>query len=222
MAINQILRRFLQPATTILKRGGMLLTDLAWHVVLALAVSLLAPPAMADSSGTLFGFSSQFIELSPKRTVPNIAFIDESGRERRLAEFRGKVILLNIWATWCPPCVYEMPALARLADALRGEPIQVIAIAIDPVGLAAVKPFFRRYDLGVLRIYLDPDQRGVFTSSDDESEGALPLYALPISFFVDQQGKLIGYLKGAADWGSADARNFLAHLYQGTNGSSDR
>src|SRR3546814_9589965 len=119
MAINQILRRFPQPHPRMLKRAGTLPADLAWHVVLTLAVSLMAPPAMADSPGTLFGFSSQFIELSPKQSVPDIAFIDESGRKRQLAEFRGKVILLNIWATWCPPCVYEMPALARLADALR-------------------------------------------------------------------------------------------------------
>lgn len=72
-------------------------------------------PTMAESLPTFFGHSSQFIELTPKGPPSAVAFLDETGAVRRLSEFRSKSIVLNIWATWCPPCVYEMPALARLA-----------------------------------------------------------------------------------------------------------
>jgi len=183
---------------------------LRWFTVTVLLLAAL--PAMGESLPTFFGRSGQFIELTPKRPAPDVRFLDETGARRHLAEFRGKAIVLNIWATWCPPCVYEMPALARLAEAYRDAPLEVVAISIDRDGLRAVKPFFRRHGLEGLRIYLDPNQESIFTTTDDRRDDALPLYGLPVTFFIDQRGILVGYLTGAAEWDAEDVRRFLTHL----------
>lgn len=183
-----------------------------WISLLTGLMTLVSTAALATSLPTFYGMSSQFIEYNPKKPAPDGAFLTETGRALRLPDFKGQALLVNIWATWCAPCVREMPELERLQEDLGSKNFAVIAISIDSNGAAAVRPFFQRMGIDDLSIYLDPSQRAVSGRGDKPSPNTFPLYGLPISFFVDKQGILVGYLTGSADWGAAKARSFIRHL----------
>jgi thiol-disulfide isomerase/thioredoxin len=170
----------------------------ALAAVLALAV-LLGTPARAHAGGQppLQGvFKDNFTLLDPPVPAPQTAFRDAEGREITLGAFEGKVVLLNFWATWCAPCVREMPTLDRLQDALGPEGLEVVAVSEDRAGLEVVAPFFAQLDLRHLKIYLD-------------SRGALSrefgLKGLPTTLLIDAAGRLVGGLEGPAEWDSEEA-----------------
>ena len=96
-----------------------------------------------------------FMPLASPRAIADIAFEDADGNKRTLAQFRGKSILLNVWATWCGPCRKEMPALDRLQAKLGSDDFQVVALSIDRGGVAAVKSFYDEIDVRSLGIYVD-------------------------------------------------------------------
>lgn len=89
------------------------------------------------------------------RLVPEMRFQDDQGHALTLADFRGRVILLNIWATWCVPCRQEMATLDRLESRLGGKDFLVIALSIDRKGVDAVRDFYREVGIGKLAIYVD-------------------------------------------------------------------
>jgi thiol-disulfide isomerase/thioredoxin len=129
-------------------------------------------------------------EDSP-RALPDGPFLDADGRERRLAEWRGRGVVINFWATWCPPCVAEMPALDRLAEQVAREGIEVLALSSDRGGRAQVEPFYQRVGLRHLAIWLDP--RGAFGR-------AAGVRGLPTTVIVDRAGMERTRHEGAADW----------------------
>jgi len=90
------------------------------------------------------------------RPLPELRFTDGAGAQRSLADFRGRAILLNVWATWCVPCRKEMPALDRVQQTLGGPEFEVVALSIDRDGARAVKDFYAELELRALRIYVDP------------------------------------------------------------------
>ena len=184
---------------------------LKWGLLVPLA-TLLAQPVAATSLRTFSGEVSQFIEVVPKTAVPDVSFLDDRGARRRLSEFRGKALAVNIWATWCAPCVREMPALERLQEDLGGSTFEVIAISIDEDGATSVRPFLSAMGIDDLAIYLDPALQTVFTKADKPRSDAFPLYGLPMTVFVDRGGNQVGYLIGAADWDAEEARSFIKHL----------
>ncbi|HEV2219983.1 MAG TPA: TlpA disulfide reductase family protein [Casimicrobiaceae bacterium] len=143
-------------------------------------------------------------DRTPRR-VPNLAFIDDRGAVRRLEQFRGKLILLNVWATWCPPCRREMPTLERLQARLGGPAFEVVALSIDKGGRAAVESFFDEIDVKALKVYVDPT-----TAVRND----LALTAFPTTLLIDRQGREIGRYTGGADWDSpptvAMLRRYLA------------
>ena len=186
-------------------RGGLFL--LLW-----VAIGLWPDISGAEDRPILRGYSSQFIYLRPLEMVPSIQFLDGAGQPVDFNRFRGKIVLANLWATWCAPCAYEMPALDRLQAEMGGDRFAVVAIALDTAGLDAVAPFFRRLSLTHLPIYLDPSHRTVYTDSRNAKGAPFALYTLPISYLIDNRGRTVGYLKGAADWASPEARQFLKHF----------
>ena len=123
-------------------------------------------------------------------------------------------MLLNIWATWCKPCVREMPALDRLQGALGEDRFEVVALSIDSAGRAAVGPFFRRFGLEHLGIYLDPERHTAYTDAANPNGAAFPIYGLPITYLIDRQGRVVGYVTGPAEWDSDDAKRFLRHYIE--------
>lgn len=113
------------------------------------------------------------------------------GRALSLADFRGRYVLLNLWATWCPPCVKEMPSLDRL-QAMKGDAgFEVVALSIDRQGKDVVAPFYQRVGLTNLAIYLDQDAR---------SMAALRITGLPTTLLIDPNGHEIARWPGAREW----------------------
>ena len=119
-----------------------------------------------------------------------------------LDRYRGKVILLSLWATWCPPCIDEIPAHDRLQALLRNDPFAVIALSIDEGDIDIPVSFVRRLGLRSLSVYQD------FTG---RAKNACSLYGLPITYLIAQDGLVIGYIVGAAKWDSPEAMKFLNH-----------
>ena len=128
--------------------------------------------------------------------------IDREETARELGDFRGRVVLVNLWATWCPPCVHEMPSLDRLQGALGGEGLAVLAVSVDRKGLAIVKPFLRDLAVRHLEPYVDPN--GTLAA-------AFGMTAVPTSYLIDARGRLVGAMEGSAPWDSPEAKALLRH-----------
>lgn len=129
--------------------------------------------------------------LAKPRPMPALAFADRDGHPLTLADFHGRVVLLNIWATWCVPCRQEMPALDRLEEKLGGRNFLVLPVSIDQGGVAAVEQFYRRLGLKRLAIYVD---------AAAHVSGALALPGVPTSFLVDAAGREVARKIGPAAW----------------------
>lgn len=175
----------------------------------AAAGTPLAPPVFRSNSG-------QFTFLEPAHPAPNTDVERLDGTITDLSRFRGKVVVLNFWATWCLPCVHEMPSLDRLAAAADPNRLAVIAVSIDRDGAAAVVPFMESHHLTHLAIDLDPEQHLGSLSTDHVAAGVLPLWGLPISYVIDKEGRVVGYITGAADWESPRAHAFLDYFLNKT------
>ena len=186
-------------------RAGLLLVGL---------VSALrgAGAASAEERPRFDGHLSQFIYLKPLAPVRPARFRDGDGRGVDFARFRGKVVLVNLWATWCAPCAAEMPTLDRLQARLGGDRFAVVAIALDADGLPPVAAFFRQNHLTHLHIYLDPRHQTIRSGAGDATAAPLSLYELPTSYLLDQRGRMVGYLTGPADWDSSAAIRFLQYF----------
>ncbi len=137
--------------------------------------------------------------------APDFTFPDLNDSERKLSDYRGKVVFINIWATWCPPCIYEMPSMQRLYDQLKGEDFEILAISIDALGKQVVEPFIQKYHL-TFPILLDPTGK------------IKKLYAttgVPESFIVDKNGILVLKVIGPQKWDSEAVLKFFRRLIQG-------
>ena len=139
------------------------------------------------------------IAREPRR-VPELAFLDGSGDRKTLGEWRGRAVLLNLWATWCVPCRKEMPALDRLQARLGGPRFQVVAINIDTRDPDKPKAWLREAHVDHLAYYADPSAK-VF--QDLKAVGWA--FGMPTTLLVDPQGCELGVLAGPAEWTSEDA-----------------
>ena len=131
--------------------------------------------------------------------APSAAFTGPDDAAVTLAAFRGRPLLVNLWATWCAPCVAEMPTLDALA-AKRGEAMAVIAVAQDLQGAEVVDPWFQKAGLKALQPYLDPEN-GLLDAANS---------ALPTSIFYDAEGRELWRVIGAIDWQGDEAKALLA------------
>ena len=136
-----------------------------------------------------------FSRLSAPKPVPELRFQDGVGREHTLADFRGKVVLLNVWATWCAPCREEMPALDRLQAELAGPAFEVVALSVDQQGPAIARRFLGEIGAKALALYIDPTAKAMF---------ALDTPGLPVSLLIDRDGREIGRHLGPANWDSPE------------------
>jgi thiol-disulfide isomerase/thioredoxin len=164
-----------------------------------------APPPAAEGL-RITGEIQHFRLLGNPRPVPDLPFADGKGRPVRFADFRGKVVLLNLWATWCAPCRREMPALDKLQAALGGPGFQVVALSVDRFGDKLVPPYYRAVGLAHLGIYLDP--KGTV-------QWALGVAGLPTSVLIDGRGREVGRLEGPAEWMAPEARALIRHFMRG-------
>jgi thiol-disulfide isomerase/thioredoxin len=155
---------------------------------------ILAEPVVAQ--GALQGF----VVHPQLKLVPEIHFQDQEGRSRTLADFGGRIVLLNIWATWCAPCREEMPTLDRLQAELGGSDFEVVALSIDRGGFDAIAKFYAEVGVQHLAMYLD---------STTAAASTLSAVGLPTSLLIDRDGTEIGRLIGPAKWDSPDMVEFI-------------
>ena len=139
------------------------------------------------------------IAAEPRR-LPDLAFNDVGGQPRKLSDFRGRTVLLNLWATWCVPCRKEMPALDALQAKLGGEQFQVVAVNIDTRNLDKPKAWLDEVGIKGLGYFADPSAK-VF--QDLKSIGKA--LGMPTTLLIDPQGCELGTLAGPAEWASDDA-----------------
>lgn len=153
----------------------------------------------SESSVTVNIGEQRFVRWDVPRALPALSFQDQDGKTVSLADFRGRVVLLNVWATWCPPCRKEMPSLDRLNAKRGGAAFEVVALSIDH-DPRAVLPFYRETGIKTLRGYFDHDAR---------ASAALGTFAVPATLLIDKSGREIGRALGPAEWDSAGVETLI-------------
>jgi thiol-disulfide isomerase/thioredoxin len=161
-----------------------------WSIGFLLAWMVLATPAWAVD----------FRKLEPI-AAPALVGSDLKGFQQNLAAYKGRVVLVNFWATWCPPCREEMPSLQRLAKGMAGKPFLILAVNSGDSS-ADVAAFFRAMPAG-FPVLLDPDS-GVTKR--------WKVFAMPTSFLIDKQGRVRYALPGGAEWDGGDALKHIQDL----------
>jgi len=167
---------------------------LAWILFVAAVIALITFAIQSDNRMRQ-RTESVFALYAQPRALPDIGFTDGKGQAMTLQSFRGKVILLNVWATWCPPCRKEMPTLDRLQQKLGGPDFEVIALSIDQGGTSIVRSFYDDIAIRALRIYVD--KAGAAMTD-------LGIAAIPATLLIDREGREIGRKIGPAEWDSTE------------------
>jgi thiol-disulfide isomerase/thioredoxin len=153
--------------------------------------TLLAGLRAGQAAAAASGLAKLREAATPQPLPPEFSFTDADGKVLGIGDFAGRGLVVNLWATWCPPCVAEMPALDRMQAALAAEGIGVLALSSDRGGRGAVEPFYQRTGIRHLPIWLDP--RGT-------AARALGVRGLPTSVLVDRSGQERARLEGEAVW----------------------
>jgi len=138
--------------------------------------------------------ASRFAPMEGDFTV--VAPVDGTGQPADMAPYRGKVLLVNLWATWCAPCIKELPSLGTLQQELGGDRFQVVTIAIDERDPAKIEPFLAQHGAGNLPVLIDRDRT---------LEKVAQVSALPTSLLVDREGKVKAMVAGDACWNQGTA-----------------
>lgn len=133
----------------------------------------------------------QWIPYPTSRPLANVAFQDGDGRRLTLADFKGKVVLLNVWATWCSPCRKEMPTLDRLQGKRGGKDFEVVALSIDRDGPDVVRKFFAETGIRNLALYIDRTM---------EAQSKLEIIGVPTTILIDRDGREVARHTGVAEW----------------------
>jgi len=162
----------------------------------------IAAPAL---KGLNSGEMAAFLFSSAPTAVPAIAFKDADGKDLNLEAWRGKVLLLNLWATWCAPCRQEMPALDKLKAELGGKDFDIIALSTDRGGLDKPRKFWVDVGIKALGLYID----------SNDAQHQLNVIGLPTTLLIDRTGHEIGRLIGPADWASPEAKALLLAAIRG-------
>ncbi|WP_162938155.1 TlpA disulfide reductase family protein [Kiloniella sp. EL199] len=166
-------------------------------VTLLISVSLAGAIDKPPLEGRLEG---NFTLFDPPIPVPIETFQNEEGKLRSLKEMEGQVILLNFWATWCAPCVKEMPDLDRLQAELGSDLFRVVTLSEDRAGLKKVLPFFEDKDLKNLPAYVDPKGR---------VSRAFGLRGLPSTYLISKESMIVGALIGPFEWDAPEVKTLV-------------
>jgi thiol-disulfide isomerase/thioredoxin len=152
-----------------------------------------------------------FVFKKTPEPLADVNFVDGAGAPKTLKDFRGKTILLNLWATWCAPCREEMPSLDRLQQELGSPTFEVVALAVDRTGAVAAQKFLDSVDVKNLKLYVDQTTR---------SGSALKAIGMPTTILIDAQGREIGRLPGPAEWDSDAAKQLVRETLEAAAASN--
>ncbi len=159
---------------------------------------------LLDPIATFSGRADQEVR-GPEKTA-DFSFETADGRTISLNSFQGKAVLLNVWATWCPPCREEMPSLDRLQSMRGGNDFEVVALSIDKGGAEKVSPFFEEVGVGQLKMYLD---------KPGTSMRALRIIGLPTTILIGEDGSELARWAGPREWDQPDAVAEIDSLLKG-------
>ncbi len=154
-------------------------------------------------AGQAFALGIRDFELASPIPVKDIEYTDSNKNNHNLNDLKGKVVLVNFWATWCIPCVKEMPALAALAKSFEGKDVVVLPLSIDYKGEEAVKEFYASQGIRGLPVYIDEKGRGFKTFG---------LQALPTTIVINKDGLEVARILGEIDWTGDEVRQYLLEL----------
>jgi thiol-disulfide isomerase/thioredoxin len=207
MAASRAMKRMAKPRKTI-AGSGMTVAGLMFYVGLGMVAAgagflaaLLIPgngprvrgldPAAGERATAPAPVLGVFVKPAVPQAVPDLSFIGADGKPHLLSEWRGKLVLLNVWATWCAPCKVEMPSLDRLQAKLGGGTFAVLALSVDRTGIEKPAAFFSGNGITHLAVY---------NGSESAATAALRASGLPVSVIMDSQGQEVARLTGPADW----------------------
>ena len=157
-----------------------------------------APPPAVQLRG-----AEALTAVDPPVVPPAIRLVDADGRAHGLGEFAGKAVVLNLWATWCQPCIAELPSLAALARRGAAEGIVVLPVSSDSGGAAAVQRYYAAHGIDGLGVWLDPK---------GDAGRALGARGIPTTLIIDRRGRERARLEGSADWASDAALAAIRRL----------
>ncbi len=164
-------------------------------------------PAQATNPGKLnVGQVTGFVFKTPAAALEPVAFKDGAGKDRSLADWKGRVVLLNLWATWCAPCRKEMPGLARLQAEMGSKEFEVLALAVDRGGAEKAQAFLDQVKASSLKLYIDETAR---------TTAALRVVGMPTTILLDRQGREVGRLTGPAEWDTPEAKRLIKAVIEG-------
>jgi thiol-disulfide isomerase/thioredoxin len=144
-----------------------------------------------------------WVQATPAN-VPDLLFTDAAGEDfHRLSEHKGHWVLLNLWATWCAPCVKEMASLDALQADKNGQDLEIMTLAMDREGTVTVPAFFRRHTLKHLAVWLDPSS---------EAQRRLHADGLPTTLLLNPQGQEVARVTGAVEWMQPENRAFIKQM----------
>ena len=172
---------------------------------LYMGLALTANPGFADQAAleALREGTLEKLMFSEPVAAPDEPFTDMAGAEVRLSDYRGKVVVVNFWATWCAPCRKEMPSLAALNAELGGEDLAVLPIATGYNALPGIQRFMAEIGVDDLPVMLDPKKA---------LSHQFGVMALPVTVILDREGNEVARLMGDADWNSESAQAILIAL----------
>lgn len=192
------------------------------HGLAGAAVAAAVKPAeaalLSDGPPLFETARQQFSIVRPARTVPDLPLMRSDGSTTSFAKFRGKVVLLNFWATWCPACRVELPILDRLQRTMGGAGLQVIAVSTDRGDRRIVERFARELSIRHLMVCHDPDNRIAHTRGSADTGAPFALYGMPISYVLNRSGGVEGYMTGEADWLSEPGVKLLEYYLRAPTG----
>ncbi|WP_298444820.1 TlpA disulfide reductase family protein [uncultured Ferrimonas sp.] len=182
-------------------------------VILSLAVAC-ALPMLAQASNLAKAYPTgelidkpmimtKFVEFSNARTPPELIFNDRQGQPVSMDQHQGKLVLINIWASWCGPCIKEIPALRQLEQQFSDKPVKVVPVSIDDLSSDEVYQVLANYQLQHIDSLFD---RG------HAMNGVMPVNVVPATYVLDSNGNLVGFARGYLDWQDPQVAPYMAQL----------
>jgi thiol-disulfide isomerase/thioredoxin len=179
------------------------------RMVLATAAGTVAATALARKppiGETLAPLAEKLEPVFPPENPPDGVFVAPDGSAHRLRDFKGHGMVVNMWATWCGPCVAEMPSLELLSKALAPNDIAVLPLSSDRGGADVVRAWYQAHGISALPVLLDP--KGALAR-------AFKAPGIPTSIIINTAGQVVARLEGAADWSAPEAQALIRKLVAG-------